>query len=57
MDKTWRLLRWSVSKLIAFIDFYNLEGTELETDSPEMIALEAYIHWERRGIGLVPGKH
>ncbi len=34
-----------------------LEGKDLETDSAEMIALEAYIHWERRGVALAPGKH
>ncbi len=34
-----------------------LEGTDLGTDSAEMVALEAYIHWERRGVALAPGKH
>ena len=34
-----------------------LEGTELELDSREMIALEAYVHYERRGVELEPGKH
>ena len=26
-------------------------------DDPRMVALEAYIHWERRGVKLEPGKH
>ncbi len=34
-----------------------LEGKPLGLDSDEMIALEAYIHWERRGVPLAPGKH
>jgi len=34
-----------------------LKGAELDFDSPEMIALEAYITWEGRGVPLAPGKH
>jgi len=34
-----------------------LEGEPLTLDSDEMIALEAYITWERRGVPLAPGKH
>ncbi len=34
-----------------------LEGDPLDLDSPEMIALEAYITYERRGVKLAPGKH
>jgi thiosulfate dehydrogenase len=34
-----------------------LEGTPLPLDDPQMIALEAYIHHERRGVKLEPGKH
>lgn len=33
------------------------EGKELAADDPKMIALEAYIHYERRGVPLAPGKH
>ncbi|MCP3176269.1 hypothetical protein MJO47_04055 [Desulfuromonas sp. KJ2020] len=33
------------------------EGMELAADDPKMIALEAYIHYERRGVPLAPGKH
>ncbi len=34
-----------------------LEGKPLPSDSDEMIALEAYLTWERRGVSLAPGKH
>ena len=34
-----------------------LEGKNLKFDDPWMIALEAYIAWERRGVPLAPGKH
>ncbi len=34
-----------------------LEGKGLALDDPRMIALEAYITWERRGVPLAPGKH
>jgi len=33
------------------------ESDALALDSAEMIALQAYIHWERRGVKLAPGKH
>jgi thiosulfate dehydrogenase len=33
------------------------ESDPLALDSPEMVAIQAYIHWERRGVKLVPGKH
>ncbi len=34
-----------------------LEGDALKLDDPRMIALEAYITYERRGVKLSPGKH
>ena len=34
-----------------------LEGEPLELDSPEMVAMESYVMWERRGVELAPGKH
>jgi thiosulfate dehydrogenase len=33
------------------------QGDLLPLDDPRMIALEAYITWERRGVKLAPGKH
>lgn len=34
-----------------------LEGKELPLDDPRMVALQAYITQERRGVKLEPGKH
>jgi cytochrome c len=34
-----------------------LEGQPLALDDPQMVALEAYVAWERRGVALAPGKH
>ncbi len=34
-----------------------LEGDALKPDDPKMVALEAYITYERRGVKLAPGKH
>jgi thiosulfate dehydrogenase len=34
-----------------------LEGKPLPLDDPQMIALEAYVAHERRGVKLAPGKH
>ena len=34
-----------------------LEGDPLAADDPRMVALLSYIHYERRGVPLAPGKH
>jgi thiosulfate dehydrogenase len=34
-----------------------LEGSTLDLDSDEMVAMEAYVTYERRGVPLAPGKH
>ncbi|MCU7920113.1 MAG: cytochrome C [Candidatus Thiodiazotropha sp. (ex Epidulcina cf. delphinae)] len=34
-----------------------LQSKALALDSDEMIALQAYIHYERRNVKLAPGKH
>jgi cytochrome c len=34
-----------------------LESDTLALDDPDMVDLQAYIHWERRGAELAPGKH
>ena len=34
-----------------------LESEPLALDDPDMVALQAYIHYERRGVKLAPGKH
>lgn len=33
------------------------DGQDLAADDPDMIALQAYIAYERRGVRLDPGKH
>jgi len=34
-----------------------LEGEEMAADDPRMIAMQAYVYKERRGVKLEPGKH
>jgi cytochrome c len=34
-----------------------LEGKPLALDSKDMVALESYVLYERRGVALAPGKH
>jgi thiosulfate dehydrogenase len=34
-----------------------LEGEPMPLDDPRMVAMEAYVHYERRGVPLAPGKH
>ena len=34
-----------------------LEGDPLALDDPKLTAMEAYIHHERRGVPMAPGKH
>lgn len=34
-----------------------LEGKALALDDPKLVAIEAYVAWERRGVALSPGKH
>jgi len=34
-----------------------LEGEPLALDDPRMVAMEAYVMYERRGVPLAPGKH
>ena len=33
------------------------ESDPLVLDSEDMVALQAYVHYERRGVELAPGKH
>jgi cytochrome c len=34
-----------------------LEGEPLGIDDPRMVAIEAYVAYERRGVPMAPGKH
>lgn len=45
----WEMINWCIRN--------PLEGKELAADDPRMVALLAYITYERRGVQLSPGKH
>ncbi|MCH9691467.1 MAG: cytochrome C [Gammaproteobacteria bacterium] len=45
----WEMINWCIRN--------PLEGNVLAADDPDMIALQAYIYKERRGVALEPGKH
>ena len=61
--ETYPKFQQQLGKVIALRDMINwclinpLEGVELDLDSPEMLAIEAYVYYERRGVELAPGKH
>jgi cytochrome c len=61
--ETYPKFQKQLGKVIPLRDMINwcllnpLEGEPLELDSAEMIALEAYVAYERRGVELAPGKH
>lgn len=61
--ETYPKFQQQLGRVIALRDMINwcilnpLEGPTLALDSPEMIALESYILYERRGVALAPGKH
>lgn len=45
----WEMVNWCIRN--------PLEGKNLAADSPEMIAIQAYITHERRNVKLAAGKH
>jgi len=45
----WEMINWCLRN--------PLEGKPLAADDPRMIAIQAYVTYERRGIKLEPGKH
>jgi len=45
----WEMINWCIRN--------PLEGEDLAADDPDMIAMQAYIYKERRGVPLAPGKH
>jgi cytochrome c len=61
--ETYPKFQQQLGRVIAVRDMINwciqqpLEGEPLELDDPKMIAIEAYITWERRGVAMAPGKH
>jgi len=47
--RLWETINWCIRNPV--------QGTALAADDPKMVALEAYVTWERRGVALDPGKH
>jgi len=45
----WEMVNWCIENPV--------EGKALAADDPKMIAIQAYLAWERRGVALEPGKH
>ncbi|WP_193161667.1 c-type cytochrome [Microbulbifer hainanensis] len=45
----WEMVNWCIRN--------PLQGKELAADDPKMIAIVSYIHKERKGVPLAPGKH
>ena len=54
---------WTVGRVVDLWEMINwclrnpLEGEEPAADDEKMIALIAYVRYERRGVELDPGKH
>lgn len=61
--ETYPKFQQQLGKVVALRDMINwclmnpLEGAALDLDGPEMVAIEAYVTYERRGVKLDPGKH
>ena len=61
--ETYPKFQQQLGRVIALRDMINwclqqpLEGKPLALDDPKMVAIEAYIAHERRGVPLAPGKH
>lgn len=49
VSQLWEMVNWCIRN--------PLEGEDLAADDPVMAALLAYIHKERSGVALAPGKH
>jgi len=45
----WEMINWCLRN--------PLQGQPMAADDPRMIALQAYVTYERRGVALDPGKH
>ncbi len=61
--ETYPKFQQQLGRVVALRDMINwclmnpLEGAPLDLDSREMVAIEAYVTYERRGVALAPGKH
>ena len=45
----WEMANWCISNTV--------EGDKMAADDPNMIAIQAYLNYERRGVPMEPGKH
>lgn len=61
--ETYPKFQQQLGKVIALREMINwclmnpLEGAPLDLDSAEMVAIEAYLAHERRGVEMEPGRH
>ena len=61
--ETYPKFQKQLGKVVAIREMINwciqnpLEGKPLALDDPRMVAIEAYLAWERRGVKLEPGRH
>jgi len=61
--ETYPKFQKQIGKVVTLFEMVNwclrnpLEGDPLAADDPRMVALLSYIHHERRGVPLAPGKH
>jgi cytochrome c len=61
--ETYPKFQKQIGKVVTLFEMVNwclrnpLEGEPLAADDPRMVALLSYIHYERRGVPLAPGKH
>lgn len=45
----WEMMNWCIRN--------PLQGEEMAADDPRLIAMQAYVYKERKGVKLDPGKH
>ena len=61
--ETYPKFQQQIGRVVALRDMINwclrnpLEGEPLALDDERMVAIEAYVTYERRGVPLAPGKH
>jgi cytochrome c len=61
--ETYPKFQQQIGRVVSLFEMVNwciqnpLEGEPLLADDPKMVALLSYIHYERRGVPLAPGKH
>jgi thiosulfate dehydrogenase len=61
--ETYPKFQQQLGRVIALRDMINwclqnpLEGETFKLDDPRMVAIEAYVAYERRGVKMDPGKH